>query len=30
MALKTEIEALGYRAVKCYPGAAQDIWGIPR
>jgi len=30
LALKSKIEALGYRAVECYPGAAQDIWGIPR
>lgn len=30
LALKTEIEKMGYRAVECYPGAAQDIWGIPR
>jgi uncharacterized protein len=30
MALKAKIEALGYRAVECYPGAAQDLWGIPR
>ena len=30
MALKVKIEAMGYRAVECYPGAAQDLWGIPR
>lgn len=30
LALKEQIEKLGYRAVECYPGAAQDIWGIPR
>ncbi|HNP31130.1 MAG TPA: DUF429 domain-containing protein [Nitrospirales bacterium] len=30
LALKTQIESLGYRAVECYPGAAQDIWGLPR
>jgi predicted nuclease with RNAse H fold len=30
MALKAEIEAMGSRAVECYPGAAQDLWGIPR
>ncbi len=30
MALKARIEAMGYRAVECYPGAAQDLWGIPR
>jgi hypothetical protein len=21
---------MGYQVVECYPGAAQDIWGIPR
>ena len=30
MALKAKIEAMGSRAVECYPGAAQDLWGIPR
>ncbi len=30
LALKTQIEKMGYRTVECYPGAAQDIWGIPR
>jgi uncharacterized protein len=30
MALKVKIAALGYRAVECYPGAAQDLWGMPR
>ncbi len=30
MALKAKIEAIGYRVVECYPGAAQDLWGIPR
>ncbi len=30
MALRAKIEALGYRTVECYPGAAQDVWGIPR
>ena len=30
LALKAQIEALGCRAVECYPGAAQDVWGIPR
>jgi predicted nuclease with RNAse H fold len=28
--LKAEIETMGYQVVECYPGAAQDIWGIPR
>jgi predicted nuclease with RNAse H fold len=30
MALREKLEALGYRVVECYPGAAQDIWGLPR
>ena len=30
LALKEQIEKRGYRAVECYPGAAQDIWDIPR
>ena len=30
LALKSKIESMGYRVVECYPGAAQDIWGIPR
>jgi predicted nuclease with RNAse H fold len=30
LALKTKIRAMGYRAIECYPGAAQDVWGIPR
>jgi hypothetical protein len=21
---------MGYQAVECFPGAAQDLWGIPR
>jgi predicted nuclease with RNAse H fold len=28
--LRAEIEALGYRAIECFPGAAQDVWSIPR
>jgi predicted nuclease with RNAse H fold len=28
--LKASLEALGYRVVECYPGAAQDVWGLPR
>ncbi len=28
--LKARIEKMGYRAVECYPGGAQDVWGIPR
>ncbi len=30
LALKAKIEEMGYRAVECYPGGAQDVWGIPR
>jgi hypothetical protein len=30
LAIKAKIEQLGYRAVECYPGGAQDLWGIPR
>lgn len=30
LALKAEIETMGYQVVECYPGAAQDIWGVPR
>lgn len=30
LALKAKIEKLGYRAVECYPGGAQDVWGLPR
>jgi predicted nuclease with RNAse H fold len=30
LALKKKLAALGYRAVECYPGAAQDLWGLPR
>ena len=30
LTLKARISALGYRAIECYPGAAQDLWGIPR
>src|SRR5690606_3662557 len=30
LALRKEIMKMGYRAVECYPGAAQDIWGLPR
>jgi hypothetical protein len=28
--LKAKIRAMGYRVVECYPGAAQDVWSIPR
>jgi predicted nuclease with RNAse H fold len=30
MALKIKLEARGLRVFETYPGAAQDIWGIPR
>lgn len=30
MALRARLEAAGFRVVECYPGAAQDLWGIPR
>jgi len=30
LALKAKIETMGYRAVECYPGGAQDVWGLPR
>ncbi len=30
LALRAKIRAMGYRAIECYPGAAQDVWGIPR
>lgn len=30
LALKKKLRAMGYHAVECYPGAAQDVWGIPR
>lgn len=30
LALRKEIMRMGYRAVECYPGAAQDIWRLPR
>jgi predicted nuclease with RNAse H fold len=30
MALKNQLEAKGLRVFETYPGAAQDIWSIPR
>jgi predicted nuclease with RNAse H fold len=30
LALKRKLAQLGYKAVECFPGAAQDLWGIPR
>ena len=30
LGLRAKIRAMGYRAIECYPGAAQDVWGISR
>lgn len=30
LALRAKLNAMRYRAVECYPGAAQALWGIPR
>lgn len=30
LALRAQLRAMGCRAVECYPGAAQDVWGLPR
>jgi len=30
LALKNQLEAMGLRVFETYPGAAQDIWSIPR
>ena len=30
LSLKRKFLKLGFQAVECYPGAAQDLWGIPR
>ncbi|MGA8664650.1 MAG: DUF429 domain-containing protein [Thermoplasmata archaeon] len=30
MRLRAELADAGIRAIECYPGAAQDLWGIPR
>lgn len=30
LALKKRLAAMSYQAVECYPGAAQDLWEIPR
>jgi len=30
LGLMQKFHAMGYHAVECYPGAAQDLWGIPR
>jgi predicted nuclease with RNAse H fold len=28
--LKRRFRRLGFRVIEIYPGAAQDVWGIPR
>jgi len=28
--LRKKIEAMGIKVIEVYPGAAQDIWGLPR
>lgn len=30
LALKGKLATMGYQTVECFPGAAQDLWGIPR
>lgn len=30
LALKKQLAGMGYQSVECYPGAAQDLWQIPR
>jgi predicted nuclease with RNAse H fold len=30
LAIRAKIEQMGCRVVECYPGGAQDMWGIPR
>lgn len=30
LALKAKLNAMRYQTVECYPGAAQDLWGLPR
>jgi uncharacterized protein len=30
MQLRADLARAGIRSVECYPGAAQDLWGIPR
>jgi predicted nuclease with RNAse H fold len=30
MRLKSIFESSGFEVIETYPGAAQDIWGIPR
>ena len=30
LVLKQKLSAMGYQTVECFPGAAQDLWEIPR
>lgn len=30
LSLKRRLATSGFRVVECYPGAAQDLWKIPR
>lgn len=30
LSLKRKLLKLGFQAIECYPGAAQDLWGLPR
>ena len=30
LALKEKLEKVGLRVFETYPGAVQDLWGIPR
>lgn len=30
LVVKEKASGMGYQAMECYPGAAQDLWGIPR
>ncbi len=30
LALKYSLATMGYQAIECFPGAAQDLWEIPR
>lgn len=30
LGLSNRLRAMGYRTVECYPGAAQDMWALPR
>jgi len=30
LVLRARIEEMGHRVVECYPGGAQEVWGLPR